>query len=96
MKRKRDGINKRELILAVSEKTDVTQKEVGYIINCFIEEIKKQYLNNKNVEIRGFGTFSPHMEKARNFRVAKTGEMKGISDRMLLKFKPSKKLRILY
>lgn len=96
MRRKRDGINKRELVMAVSEKTPATQKEVENIINCFIEEIKKQYRNDKNIEIRGFGTFYPQVNNARKFKIAKTGEIKEMPNRTTLKFKPSKKLRVFY
>jgi len=94
MKRKREGINKRGLVLAVSEKTYVTQCEVKHIIQCFIDELEEQYRNNKAIELRGFGTFYPHHKDAYTFTIPKGGGTRQMPGRTILRFKPSPRLYI--
>lgn len=90
----RDRINKREIVLAISEKTDVTQESVKFIVNSFIEELKKQFREGKMIELRGFGTFYPYHKEPRTFKVPKTGEFLKMKGRTTLKFKPSHKILI--
>ena len=96
MKRKKDYVSRQDLILAVSEKTGFTKKDIKNILNCTIEEIKEQYRNGKNVEIRGFGTFIPYLKKAYVFKVPRTGRTQQMRPRTMLKFKSSPKLLIVH
>lgn len=92
MRRKRIG--KREMIMSISEKTDVTQENVKFIVNCFIEEIKKQFREDKMIELRGFGTFYPYHKEPRSYKVPISGEKREMEGRTTLKFKPSHKILI--
>ena len=67
-------MNKKELITSISEKTELTKKDVELALNAFIETIEEALENGEKVQLTGFGTFEPRQRKARMGRNPKTGE----------------------
>ena len=59
------------------------------MLNIIVENIKK----NKKIKISNFGTFELRHKKQREGRNPKTKEIKTISERNVILFKPSKDLR---
>ena len=60
------------------------------------EAIKKnlpKIINDNKIEIRGFGTFSSKVRKARKGRNPSTGESIFINEKNVIYFNPSKKLK---
>lgn len=80
--------------MAISKKTGITQENVKYIITCFIEEVKKQFKEDKMIELRGFGTFFPYYKKTRSYKIPKSGEIRDMEARTTLKFKASHKILV--
>ena len=48
---------KRDLILSISEQSNLTQSEVSEVVQSFIEEITGELANGNEVVLRNFGTF---------------------------------------
>ena len=59
------------------------------MLNIIVENIKK----NKKLKISNFGTFELRHKKQREGRNPKTKEIKTISERNVILFKPSKDLK---
>ena len=67
-------MTKSELILAVRDKTDLTQKEAERIINAVFEAISEELTRGRKVGINGFGTFKVRERTVRQGRNPRTGE----------------------
>lgn len=62
-------MNKDALISAISEKTELTKKDIELVIDTFEEVVTKALRNDEKVTLTGFGTF----------RVSKRAERAGIN-----------------
>jgi len=66
---------KSDLYLAINKKyTSLNSEDIELIANLFFKKIIKGLQNNDNIEIRGFGTFSKKINKAKYVRNPKTNE----------------------
>lgn len=66
---------KSDLYLAINKKyTSLNSDDIELIANLFFKRIIKGFQNNDNIEIRGFGTFSKKINKAKYVRNPKTNE----------------------
>ena len=86
-------MTKTELIKAISEKANVTQKDSEEILNTVIDCIKEAIKNGDKVNLKGFGVFEPRERAAREGRNPKTGEVIQIAARTNPAFKPSKQFK---
>ena len=67
-------------------------KDLSKFFDIFLYEVKKSLKNDQRVEIRGFGTWSPRIQKARISRNPKTGEKINTPEKRTINFKMSKEL----
>ena len=64
-----------ELILKIQNKyTSLTLNDIENIVDLFFKKIFLALLNNQNIEIRNFGTFSKKINKEKYVRNPKTSE----------------------
>ena len=68
------------------------KKDLEKSLNIVLSEIKLALYKGENVELRNFGTWSTHMQKARLSRNPKTGEKLETPEKKTIHFKMSKKL----
>ena len=68
------------------------RKDLEKFFNIFIYEIKQALNKGERVELRGFGTWSTHLQKARISRNPKSGEKIETSEKKKIHFKMSKEL----
>jgi DNA-binding protein HU-beta/integration host factor subunit beta len=68
------SVTKREIVLAISDRTGLSQVDAGMIVESFLGEISSSLKQGKNIELRGFGRFKLKMKKARKARNPRTGE----------------------
>lgn len=67
--------------------------DLNTLINLFCDSIKKAVLNNRKVELRGFGSFFTRKKKENySARNPKTGELIYVPEKNKLRFKASKNL----
>ena len=89
----RFNITKKDIINSIYMQLGFSKKILEVIfddmLNIIVENIKK----NKKLKISNFGTFELRHKKQREGRNPKTKEIKTISERNVILFKPSKDLK---
>ena len=90
-------MSRSKLIRKLKEKNpNLSQIEIELILDNFSESIEKSLLNNKKVELRGFGTFFLKKIKEKfGSRNPKTGEIIYVAEKNKVRFRASKKLKDL-
>jgi len=68
------------------------KKDLEKFLNIFLEEIKYTLKRGERVELRGFGSWSTHIQKARISRNPKTGEKVHTSEKKTIHFKMAKEM----
>lgn len=71
----------------------ISKKDCARVVDAFLESVKDALRDQKNIEIRGFGTFKIRRRKTRMARNPRTGEPVEVAARPVPVFKPSKELR---
>src|ERR1700759_1961305 len=73
----------------------ISKKDCARVVDAFLESIKEALQAQKNIEVRGFGTFKIRHRKTRMARNPRTGSPVEVSARPVPVFKPSKELRAM-
>jgi integration host factor subunit beta len=68
-------------------------RDLSAIIDEIFLEISQAMIENRRVEIRGFGAFTVRSRKARTARNPRTSEIVELSERLSLYFRAGKELR---
>ena len=68
------------------------KKDLEKFLNIILSEIKQALYKGERVELRGFGVWSIHVQKARISRNPKTGEKIGTPQKKIIHFKMGKEL----
>ncbi len=69
---------------------NLSQNDIEQIFNIFIKKIVSALIENKNVELRGFGTLRKKINKAKQVRNPKTNEKIYKKENFKLHFKTGK------
>lgn len=86
-------MNKIELILAMSEKSELTKVDTEKALKAFIDTITEELKNGGKVQLVGFGTFEVGERAARKGRNPKTSEEIMIPASKSPRFKAGKALK---
>jgi len=86
-------MTKTDLVDKIAEKTGLTKKDTGNVVNTLFETIQETLADHEKVQIIGFGTFEARKRKARKGRNPQTGETIDIPARMTPAFKAGKNLK---
>jgi nucleoid DNA-binding protein len=87
-------ITKRDLVITLSNKTGLTQREVFSIVQGLIDEVTQALAKNDEVVLRNFGTFIVKETKAKIGRNPNQPEKDvKIPPRTIVKFKPGKEMK---
>ena len=68
------------------------KKDLEKFTDIILKEIKQTLKRGERVELRGFGVFSTHIQKARISRNPKTGDKINTPEKKTIHFKMSKDL----
>ena len=68
------------------------KKNLEKILDIFLLEIKNALKRGERVELRGFGMWSTHIQKARTSRNPKTGEKVDTPQKKTIHFKMAKEM----
>ena len=68
------------------------KKDLKKFLDIFFKEVKQALSRGERVELRGFGVWSTHIQKARISRNPKTGEKVNTLKKKTIHFKMSKEL----
>ncbi|UCD56762.1 MAG: HU family DNA-binding protein [Candidatus Hydrogenedentota bacterium] len=86
-------MTKQELIDIVSEKSGLTKKETGAVLDVILDTVTETLKRGEKVSLVGFGTFEAKTRKAREGRNPATGEVIHIEARTVPSFKAGRALK---
>jgi integration host factor subunit beta len=87
-------VTKSELIERIAARQDqLSPKDVEMAVKMIMEEMARALINNRRIEIRGFGSFCLHYRAPRTGRNPKTGTAVELPGKWVPHFKPGKELR---
>ena len=86
-------MTKAEIVEAVRQSTDLSQKEAVELVESVFEMIRERLEKGEDIKLPGFGNFMVKQKRERVGRNPKTGEAIPITARKVICFKPSQILR---
>ena len=87
------SIVKSDLLKQLSDSyPNFLKKDLKKFLDVVLNEIKHSLYKRERVELKGFGVWSPHTQKARISRNPKTGEKVNTPEKKTVHFKMSKEL----
>jgi len=86
-------LTKANIVNLLKEQIGLPKKDCLKIVNAYFEEISKALEKGEEIKIPKLGNFIVKHKKSRPGRNPKTGETYKISDRNVISFRASKKLR---
>ena len=86
-------LTKANIVTLLRKQLGLPKKDCLKIVNAYFEEISKGLERGEDIKIPKLGNFIVKHKKSRPGRNPKTGEPYNISDRNVVSFKASKKLR---
>lgn len=86
-------MNKKDLVRAVSEDLEMTQKLVGEVVDAVFANIEAALVNGDEVAISGFGKFVTVEKEEKTARNPQTGAEIIVPAHRTLKFKASQSLK---
>jgi len=87
-------LTKRELVLAVSQQTGLTQVEVKRVVQHALTYIVESLKAGKTIELRNFGVYKVRQRAPRRGRNPKTGQEVPVPARRVVVFKPGLLMRL--
>ncbi|HEU5360442.1 MAG TPA: integration host factor subunit beta [Candidatus Deferrimicrobiaceae bacterium] len=89
-------MTKSDLVQTLSEKiSTLTKKECEVIVDTVFHNMRDALHRGEKIEIRGFGSFTVRVRRAKEGRNPKTGEKVFIPEKRIPFFKVGKELREL-
>lgn len=61
-------MRKQELVAAIAEKTELTKKDAGALLDATLESIEEALVKGEKIQLIGFGTFEVKERAARTGR----------------------------
>ena len=89
----RINLTKKDIVNAIYMQIGFSKQITENLVEEFFDVIVSNLCNNKSVKISKFGTFLIRSKKSRIGRNPKTRELKEISGRNVVLFKPSKEFK---
>jgi len=86
-------MNKAELVHAIAEDSNVTNKVAEDMLNSFLSTVMNAVKDGDKVSLVGFGSFHSIVRKARPGRNPATGAKIQIPEKTVPKFTPGKEFR---
>ena len=84
-------MTKKDIVKAIANKhTEFTQKEIGEVVDTFLDTIKSEVTKGEKIAIPKFGSFELNERAARECRNPSTGERMMVAACKVPKFKPAK------
>jgi len=88
-------MNKKELISSIAERTGVTKKDSGEVLDVILDVITEQMILGNEIKISGFGLFKIYKQPERECRNPKTGEKLTVGAKKVPKFKFSQNVKTI-
>lgn len=86
-------MTKADLVEEISQKTGLSKKDTGVLVNEIINNIRQALTEGDKVELRGFGSFKVKARRPRRARNPRTGESVMVPAKLVPYFKASNELK---
>ena len=86
-------MTKADIVDHIASGTGLTKVETEAVVDGFIQTVIEALKEGRNIEIRGFGSFSLHYRPPRVGRNPKSGDPVSLPGKHVPHFKPGKELR---
>jgi len=83
---------KQNLIDTIALQTNTSKAEAGRMVDAVLHGLQSELSAGNEVRIVGFGSFSPVTRPARTARNPQTGNPMQLASKVVVKFRPGKKL----
>lgn len=90
---KKKNVTRKELATAVNEKLGLSQRSAAEIVDTVFTVMKNTMIDGESVKLVQFGTLAVRDKAPRRGRNPRTGEAMIITERQMVSFRPSKRLR---
>lgn len=84
---------KKDLVDKVSSELSMQKQDVSMAVDIMLETMATALVDERRIELRGFGSFSVRARKPRSTKNPRTGKIMEIPDRKTLHFTMSKSLK---
>ena len=88
------ALTKKELLIAISEETGLSQVDVKRVLQRAFAHIIESLKEGKTIELRNFGVFKVKQRAPRRGRNPKTGQEVPVPSRRVVVFKPGLLMRL--
>ena len=88
------ALTKRDLAIAVSKQTGITQVDVKRVIQHTLDYLIESLKESKTIELRNFGVFKVRQRAPRRGRNPKTGQEVPVPPKRVVVFKPGRLMRL--
>ena len=86
-------MTKKDIILKVSDETNIKQIDVKKVIQKTFDFITDALVRGEKIELRNFGVFKIKQRKSRTGRNPRTGEVVPVPPRKVVVFKPGLEMK---
>jgi len=84
---------KKDLVDRVSGELSMQKQDVSLAVDIMLETMAEALVDERRIELRGFGSFSVRNRKPRSTKNPRTGKLMNIPNRKTLHFTMSKSLK---
>lgn len=84
---------KKDIVDKVSDELSMQKQDVSLAVDIMLETMAKALVEERRIELRGFGSFSVRTRKPRSTKNPRTGKIMEIPNRKTLHFTMSKSLK---
>lgn len=88
------ALTKRDLVIAVSKETGITQVDVKRVVHGTLHQIIESLKAGHTIELRNFGVFKVRQRASRRGRNPKTGQEVPVPPKRVVVFKPGLLMRL--
>jgi nucleoid DNA-binding protein len=88
------ALTKRDLVIAVSKETGITQVDVKRVVHGALHQIIETLKAGNTIELRNFGVFKVRQRAPRRGRNPKTGQEVPVPPKRVVVFKPGLLMRL--
>lgn len=87
-------MRKADIIQEIHNQTGIPKVDILVILETYFQEVKQTVFEGENVSVRGFGTFTNQLRKAKVGRNIKANTSVEIPAHYIPKFKPAKEFML--
>jgi nucleoid DNA-binding protein len=93
MTKKGGSMTKKDIILKVSDETNIKQIDVKRIVQKTFDYVVEALARGEKIELRNFGVFKVKQRKSRTGRNPRTGQVVPVPPRKVVVFKPGLEMK---